>query len=144
MKNLSLNISKIAYNAKKMNTPGKQSQISNIPPHHQNHSAFDTKGPFTKSNSGNRYALTTQCDLSHYVIIEAISDKSTESIAKAFIENCILIYGIPSVNRTDQRTEYKNEILYKINEFVLIYPQIFNSMYIIPRLLEVLRGITVV
>ena len=82
--------------------------------------ALDTIGPFTKSNSGNRYALTIQCDLSKYVIIKAIPDKSAETIAKAFIENCILIYGTPSVIRTDQGTEYKNEIFNKINEILQI------------------------
>lgn len=82
--------------------------------------SIDTIGPFTKSNSNNRYALTIQCDLSKYIIIKPIPDKQAETLAKAFIENCILIYGTPTVIRTDQGTEYKNEVFNKVNELLQI------------------------
>lgn len=90
--------------------------------------AMDTIGPFPKSNSDNRYALTIQCDLSKYVIVKPIKDKQASTIAKAFIENCILIYGTPSIIRTDQGTEYKNEIFNKISE-MLQYTHIFSTPY---------------
>lgn len=82
--------------------------------------ALDTIGPFTKSNSGNRYALTIQCDLSKYIIIKPIPDKQAETLAKAFVEGCILIYGTPSTIRTDQGTEYNNEVFCKINNLLQI------------------------
>ena len=82
--------------------------------------ALDTIGPFTRSNSGNRYALTIQCDLSKYIIIKPIPDKQAISLAKAFVENCILIYGAPSFIRTDQGTEFKNETFCKINDLLQI------------------------
>lgn len=82
--------------------------------------AMDTIGPFTKSNSGNRYALTIQCDFSKYIIVKPIPDKQAETLAKAFIENCILIYGSPSIIRTDQGTEYKNEVFNNINQMLQI------------------------
>lgn len=71
-------------------------------------------------DAGNRYALTIQCDLSKYIIVKPIPDKQADTLAKAFIENCILIYGAPSVIRTDQGTEYKNEVFNKINEILQI------------------------
>lgn len=80
--------------------------------------AMDTIGPFTKSNSGNRYALTVQCDLSKYVIIKPIPNKQADTLARAFIENVILTYGTPTIIRTDQGTEYKNEIFDKIAELL--------------------------
>lgn len=90
--------------------------------------AMDTIGPFNKSNTGNRYALTIQCDLSKYVVIKPIIDKSANSIAKAFVESFILIYGAPSVIRTDQGTEYKNEVFEKISEYLHINQQ-FSTPY---------------
>lgn len=80
--------------------------------------SMDTIGPFNKSNSGNRYALTIQCDLSKYVVIRPIIDKSAEAVAKAFVESVILIYGAPSVIRTDQGTEYKNELFDRISNLL--------------------------
>lgn len=89
---------------------------------------IDTVGPFPKSDSDNRYALTIQCDLSKYVIVKPIKDKQAKSIAKAFIEYCILIYGTPSMIRTDQGTEYKNEIFDKISD-MLKYTHSFSTPY---------------
>lgn len=90
--------------------------------------AMDTIGPFQKSISGNRYALTIQCDLSKYVIVKPIQDKQANTIAKAFIESCILIYGTPSIIRTDQGTEYKNETFSRISE-LLKYSHSFSTPY---------------
>lgn len=90
--------------------------------------AMDTIGPFPKSNSDNRYALTIQCDLSKYIIVKPIKDKQASTIAKAFIESCILVYGTPSIIRTDQGTEYKNEIFNKISE-MLQYTHTFSTPY---------------
>lgn len=80
--------------------------------------SMDTIGPFNRSNSGNRYAVTIQCDLSKYVVIKPIIDKSANSVAKAFVEDFILVYGPPSVIRTDQGTEYKNELFDKISDYL--------------------------
>lgn len=90
--------------------------------------AIDTIGPFLKSDSDNRYALTIQCDLSKYVIVKPIKDKQAKSIAKAFIEECILIYGSPSTIRTDQGTEYKNEIFDNISD-MLQFTHSFSTPY---------------
>lgn len=69
--------------------------------------AIDTIGPFTISEKGNRYAVTIQCDLSKYIIAIPIPDKSADTIARAVVEGCILIYGPMKAIRTDQGTEYK-------------------------------------
>lgn len=59
------------------------------------------------SSKGNRYAVTIQCDLSKYVIAIPVPDKSADTIARAVVEGCILIYGPMKAIRTDQGTEYK-------------------------------------
>ena len=54
---------------------------------------MDTVGLLTKSTKGNRYALTVQCDLTKYIITVPIADKQASTLAKALVENLILIYG---------------------------------------------------
>lgn len=71
---------------------------------------IDTIGPFQKSNSGNAYAVTIQCELTKYVIIAPIPNKEAVTVAKAIFENFILIYGTTKEIRTDMGTEYKNEL----------------------------------
>ena len=47
--------------------------------------SLDTIGPFPITESGNRYAITLQCDLSKYVMTFPVPDKSASTIAK---KNC--------------------------------------------------------
>ena len=98
--------------------------------------SIDTIGPFMKSNLGNRYAITIQCDLSKYVILKPIPDKQAATLAKALVENLILVYGIPLLIKTDQGTEYKNETFTKISNLLQIkhnfstayHPQTIGSL----------------
>jgi hypothetical protein len=71
---------------------------------------IDTIGPLDVSESGNKYAITVQCELTKYLIIVPTKDKSAEAIAKALVKNVILIYGSFSVIKTDMGTEYCNQI----------------------------------
>lgn len=90
--------------------------------------SIDTIGPLTKSKIGNRYALTIQCDLSKYIIIAPIPDKNAQTLAKAFVENLILVYGCPKAIKSDLGTEYKNELFKNICEFLKIH-QKFSTAY---------------
>lgn len=69
--------------------------------------SIDTVGPFSITEKGNRYAVTMQCDLSKYIVIVPVPDKSALTMAKAIVNNCILTYGPMTAIRTDQGTEYK-------------------------------------
>lgn len=97
--------------------------------------SIDTVGPFTYTNKGNRYAVTMQCDLSKFIIIVPIPDKSATTIAKAVIEKCILIFGPVSSIKTDQGTEYKG-VFDKVCELLKIthtcssayHPQTIGSL----------------
>lgn len=82
--------------------------------------SIDTIGPFTKSQSGNRYALTAQCELSKYIIITALPDKQAKTLAKAFVENCILVHGCPRQIKSDMGSEYRNEVFEQINRLLNI------------------------
>lgn len=70
--------------------------------------SIDTIGPFTYTTKGNRYAVTLQCDLSKFLILIPVPDKSAATIAKAITEHCILLFGPVSSIKTDQGTEYKS------------------------------------
>ena len=69
--------------------------------------SIDTVGPFPLTENGNRYAVTMQCDFTKFVIIVPITDKSSSTIAKAVVQNCILNFGPMKSIKTDQGTEYK-------------------------------------
>lgn len=88
----------------------------------------DTVGPFMKTDNGNRYILTLQCNLTKYVIFIPIPTKEATTIAKAIVEHFILIYGKFTELRTDQGTEYNNEILEKICNLLSI-KRSFSTAY---------------
>ena len=71
----------------------------------------DTVGPLPISNNGYKYILTIVCDLTKYLILIPLIDKSANSVAKALFENCILTFGPMKEIRTDMGTEYKNEVI---------------------------------
>lgn len=71
---------------------------------------IDTIGPLPKTEEGYEYAVTIICDLSKYLIMVPVLDKSTIKIAKAIFENVILIYGPITNIRTDRGTEYTSKI----------------------------------
>lgn len=75
---------------------------------------IDTIGPLPKSNNGNSYAVTIICDLTKYLIAIPVENKSAKTVAKAIVENCMLIFGPMRSIRTDLGTEYINELLSEI------------------------------
>ena len=54
---------------------------------------IDTIGPIMKSNNGNQYAITIIDELSKWLVIIPIENKSAKEIAKAIFEKFVLIYG---------------------------------------------------
>lgn len=81
---------------------------------------IDTIGPLPTSVNGNRCAVTMMCDLTKYLIIVPIPDKSATTIAKAIFEHFILIYGLLKEIRTDLGTEYINSILSELCKLLQI------------------------
>lgn len=102
----------------KTSTPAKAFELVSI----------DTVGPFTRSTKGNRYALTAQCDLTKYIVTVPLVDKQANTLAKALVENLILIYGCPKTIKSDMGTEYKNEVFEQIFKDLKI-TQKFSTAY---------------
>jgi hypothetical protein len=71
---------------------------------------IDTYGPLLTSNNGFKYILTSQCELSKYLILTPLKDKSADSIAKAIFKDIILKFGPPKAFKSDNGTEFINSI----------------------------------
>lgn len=56
---------------------------------------IDLIGPFIYKNRNKRYALTIQDDFSKYITFCGVEDCTANSVAKALIEEWILVFGIP-------------------------------------------------
>lgn len=72
---------------------------------------IDTIGPLVTSQNNNKYALSAICDLSKYVIIIPIPDKRATTVARAIMNEIILIYGPMNTLLSDKGTEFLNETI---------------------------------
>lgn len=75
---------------------------------------IDTVGPLPKTENGHEYAATIICDLSKYLIMVPMMDKTAKSMAKAIFENVILVFGPIANIRTDRGTEFTAGIFTEI------------------------------
>ena len=73
--------------------------------------SIDTVGPLAESDQGYKYILTIQCNLSKHVVAIPMRSKTANSIAEAFFEGFIYIFGFPKVVISDMGSEYVNAIL---------------------------------
>lgn len=89
---------------------------------------MDTIGPLSKSNNGNKYAVTLMCDLTKHVTNLPIPNKEAKTVAKAVFENFILTFGIVKNIRTDLGTEYKNQVFKEMSQ-LLEYDHDYSTAY---------------
>jgi len=68
--------------------------------------AMDIVGPTTVTNKGNRYILTFQDDLTKFVVTEPIPTQDAETVARKFVRNIVLKFGIPEIVLTDQGSNF--------------------------------------
>ena len=67
-------------------------------------------GPTDVSNKGNRYILTFQDDLTKFMVAIPIPTQDAETVAREFVLNIVLKYGIPEVILTDQVANIFSEL----------------------------------
>ncbi|KAB0799843.1 hypothetical protein PPYR_07723 [Photinus pyralis] len=89
---------------------------------------LDLVGPLNQDNETNRYILTIQCELSKFVEGIPIENKEAETVARAFVNNFILKYGIPEQIVTDQGTEFLAKV-FKETAKLLGLDQINSTAY---------------
>jgi hypothetical protein len=58
---------------------------------------------------GNCYILTIQEDISKFFIAVLLTGQSADEVAKAFVDNVILIYGIPGTILSDCGFQFSSE-----------------------------------
>lgn len=80
----------------------------------------DTIGPLPKSNQGNQYAITITCDLTKYLVTIPIPNKEAATVARAIVNNFILVYSPMRQIRTDLGTEYVNQTLKHLFEILKV------------------------
>jgi hypothetical protein len=69
----------------------------------------DIVGPLNPSMTGNRYILTVQDDLSKFLIAVPMTEQSADEVARAFVDNVILIYRTPWTILSDCGSQFLSE-----------------------------------
>ncbi|KAK9730845.1 Integrase zinc binding domain [Popillia japonica] len=89
---------------------------------------LDLVGPLNQDNDENKYILTIQCELSKFVDAYPIKDKEAQTVAKTFVNNFILKFGIPKRIVTDQGTEFLAKV-FKESAKLLGMKQLMSTAY---------------
>ena len=71
---------------------------------------MDVVGPLPVTHRGNRYLLTFQDELSKFTIAVPIEKQDAVTIAKVFVENMVLKFGVPQTLLTDQGANFLSEM----------------------------------
>jgi hypothetical protein len=82
--------------------------------------ALDVCGPYPVTIRGNRYLLTFQDELSKFTLAFPIEKQDANTIAKVFVENVILKFGIPQVVLTDQGSNFLSELFKEVCQLLRI------------------------
>ena len=89
---------------------------------------WDLTGPFSTSESGNRYILVITEYLTRWCMATALPDPSATSIAQALLHHLIFPHGCPKQLLSDQGPQFKGEVLQILSKGLGIQ-QIFTSPY---------------
>ena len=71
---------------------------------------MDVVGPLPVTTQGHKYILTFQDDLSKYVVAVPIERQDADTVARAFVERIVLLYGTPQEVQTDQGSNFTSEV----------------------------------
>ena len=82
--------------------------------------ALDIVGPLSQTLDGNKYVLTFQDELSKYTLAIPIAHQDAMTIAKVFVEEVILKFGIPQMILTDQGSNFLSEIFTNVCKLLRI------------------------
>lgn len=81
---------------------------------------IDTIEPTRRSNNNYQYAITMVDELSKYLILIPVMDKSAKTVARAICEQFVLKFGTMKGIKTDLGTEYMNEIINELSKLLNI------------------------
>jgi hypothetical protein len=90
---------------------------------------FDLVGPIVPvTPRGHTYIFTGRCLFSRYDVLEPMPDKSAITVAEILVRRVILVFGCPEIFRSDNGSEFLNEILIELCRILSITKE-FGSAY---------------
>jgi hypothetical protein len=72
--------------------------------------ALDFTGPLSQTLDGNSFVLTFQDELFKYTLAVPIKQQDAVTVARAFVEEIVLKFGIPQAVLTDQGSNFVSEV----------------------------------
>lgn len=75
---------------------------------------LDLVGPLETDSDNFAHVLTLQCELTKHVEGYPLISKKADEVARSFVNNFILRYGVPKVIATDRGKEFLSEIFQKV------------------------------
>jgi len=105
--------------------------------------SMDIVGPLTVTTEGHKYIQTFQDELSKYTLAVPILQQDAETIARVFVEEIILKFGIPLIILTDQGSHFLSELFTNVCKLLKIkklkttayHPQTNGALEITHRVL---------
>ena len=82
--------------------------------------SMDIVGPLTVTTEGHKYIQTFQDELSKYTLAVPILQQDAETIARVFVEEIILKFGIPLIILTDQGSHFLSELFTNVCKLLKI------------------------
>jgi len=90
--------------------------------------AMDIVGPLPKTERGNEYILTLQDQLTKFSMGIPLSDQTAETVAEAFVDRFICVFGSPKAILTDQGRNFISDLMKKVAKiFIFTY---MNSKFV--------------
>jgi transposase InsO family protein len=71
-------------------------------------------GPLPVTEAGMKFILTSQDNLSKYLIASPLLVQTADEVTDAFLKNIVLTYGIPNEIVTHQGTNFMSEVFKRI------------------------------
>lgn len=81
---------------------------------------LDIVGPLPKDNNTYSYILTLQCELTKFTEAYPLHNKDAVSVARAFVDNFILRFGVPREIATDRGSEFICSTMKEVCELLKI------------------------
>ena len=82
--------------------------------------SLDIVGPLTQTLENNKYLLTFQDKLSKYTIAAPILQQDAMTVARVFVKEIVLKFGIPQVILTDQGSNFLSDLFTNVCKLLRI------------------------
>jgi transposase InsO family protein len=95
-------------------------QITDTPEVVWQNCSLDIGGPLTLTSENNRYLLTFQDELSKYTVAAPIQQQDAMTVARVFVREIVLKFGIPQIMLTDQGSNFLSDLFSNVCKLLRI------------------------